>query len=271
MGEAEAIERVDRPATVSSLVADLRRLGLSEGAVVMVHSSLSALGFVVGGAQAVVEALLTAVGPGGTVMMPSHSTHLTDPAEWEHPPVPEAWWETIRAEMPAYDRHLTPTREMGAIVECFRHLPGALRSDHPTVSAVAVGPRANELTDGHELAFGLGERSPQARLYDVDGFVLLLGVGHGNNTSLHLAEHRAPAVAPTRTESSPLLVDGRRQWVSYECLDEDESDFVEVGEAFAATGAQVSGPAGAGTGHLMRARAVVDFGAGWMRQHRSSP
>ena len=108
-------------------------------------------------------------------------------------------------------------------------------------------------------------------MYELDGLVLLLGVGHGNNTSLHLAEHRAPEFVPTRVESSPLLVDGLRQWVSYECLDEDESDFVVVGEAFAATGGQTSGPVGVATCHLMRARDVVDFAAEWMRKHRPVP
>lgn len=86
MSEVEAISRSERPATAASLASDLRRLGLAEGAVVMVHSSLSALGFVAGGAHAVVTALLDVVAVAGTVMMPSHSMHLTDPAGWQHPP-----------------------------------------------------------------------------------------------------------------------------------------------------------------------------------------
>ena len=58
-----------------------------------------------------------------------------------------AWWPTIRDEMPAYDPDLTPTREMGAIVECFRRAPGVRRSAHPAMSAAAVGPNARALTD----------------------------------------------------------------------------------------------------------------------------
>lgn len=268
MSERDVIERSARPATVESLAADLGALGLAEGTLVMVHSSLSALGYVVGGAQAVVAALLASVGPSGTVMMPSHSTDLSDPSRWEAPPVPAAWWDTVRAAMPAYDEALTPTRQMGAVVECFRHVPGALRSAHPTVSAVAVGPRAAELVDGHELELGLGERSPQARLYEADGEILLLGVGHVNNTSLHLAEHRAARVLPTRREGSPITVDGQRRWVEYTCLDEDESDFEQFGTWFATTGRQRSGPVGATTAHLMRARDVVDAATDWMRRHR---
>jgi aminoglycoside 3-N-acetyltransferase len=214
--------------------------------------------------------LLDAVGATGTLVMPTHSTDLTDPASWSNPPVPESWWEPIRAEMPAYDPLVTPTRDMGAIVECFRHVPGVVRSTHPTVSAAAVGPNAVFVTDGHELANGLGESSPQARLYELDGSVLLVGLTHANNTSLHLAEHRsAPADAATLPWSSPIVVDGERRWVTAPNLDDDPSDFAVVGEAFAATGLERTGSIGATTGRLMRARDIVDFATGWMNEHRT--
>lgn len=270
MGAVDPIELASRPASVESLVADLRALGVPSGATVMVHSSLSRLGYVAGGAQAVVVALLEAVGREGTLVIPTHSGDLSDPAGWRNPPVPEAWWDEIRATMPAYDLRLTPTRAMGSIAECFRHVEGAWRSNHPTVSATAVGPNAEAITSGHELAYGLGESSPQARLYDLDGWVLLLGVSHANNTSLHLAEYRAEFPdKPWTTHSSPVLVDGQRQWVSYADLEERSDDFDRVGEAFAATGRESTGRVAAGTSRLCRAREVVDFGVRWMSTHRS--
>lgn len=264
------IDGTATPATRASLCADLRALGVEPGSTVMVHASLSKLGFVAGGAHAVVLALLDAVGPDGTLVMPTHSTDLTDPSTWSNPPVPEEWCETIRDAMPAYDPLLTPTRMMGAIVECFRHVPGVVRSSHPTVSAAAIGPHSARITADHPLANGLGEGSPQARLYELDGYVLLLGVSHANNTSLHLAEHRsAPPDAATVPWSSPLLVDGERRWVSASNLDDDPSDFDTVGEAFAATGRERTGPVGAATGRLMRSRDLVDFAVGWMDEHRT--
>jgi aminoglycoside 3-N-acetyltransferase len=270
MREQETIGRVETPATFASLAADLRALGLAPGMTVMVHSSLSRLGYVSGGAQAVVQALLEAVGSNGTVMMPTHSGDLSDPAAWSNPPVPSSWWEVLRAEMPAFDPLMTPTRSMGAIVECFRHAPGLRRSAHPTVSAAATGPNANALLDGHELAYGLGESSPQARLYYLDGHILLLGVTHSNNTSLHLAEHRAaPPDAATAPHSSPVVVEGRRQWTTYANLIDDDSDFDEIGDEFDKTGRQRTRRVGAADARLMRARDIVDFAVGWMATHRT--
>lgn len=270
MSERAAIARSERPATIASLTEDLTALGLHGGMTVMVHSSLSALGYVAGGAQSVVEALRAAVGGEGTLMMPTHSADLSDPSAWMNPPIPEEWWETVRDSMPAYDPATTPTRAMGAIVDCFRRSPGAVRSGHPTVSACAVGPQAEALTSGHTFEIGLGEGSPQARLYDLDGHVLLLGVTHANNTSLHLSEHRAaPAHAPRQAVGSPMLIDGERQWVTAELLAEDETDFARIGEDFARKGMQATGQVALATAHLMRCRDIVDHGAAWMQRYRT--
>lgn len=258
------------PFTRSTLVDDLIRLGIEAGSVVMVHSSLSRLGWVAGGAHAVVLALLDAVGAAGTLVVPTHSGHLSDPAGWENPPVPIDWWETIRAESPAYDPDLTATRMMGAVVECVRHLAGCRRSSHPTVSVAAVGAHCDEIVEDHGLAFGLGETSPLARLYDLDAWVLLLGVGHENNTSLHLAEYRAafPSKSWT-TQASPVCVDGERRWVEWSDLRHDDSDFQALGEAFRAAGLERVGQVGGGVGRLMRQRAVVDFAVEWFTDHRA--
>ena len=268
--EGDAIKAVQNPATVESLVRDLRSLGLQPGMTVMVHSSLSQIGYVSGGAQAVVEALLEAVGITGTIVMPTHSTDLSDPSTWSNPPVPSAWWDTVHKHMPAYDARLTPTRRMGAIVECFRHVPGLQRSAHPTVSAAAVGPNAAKLVHGHALECGLGETSPQARLYDLDGHVLLIGVTHANNTSLHLAEYRsAPSGAAETMDASPILVHGQRQWASYRNLVGDDSDFKRIGDEFGRTGQQRTGQVGAALSALMPARAAVDFATNWMATNRT--
>jgi len=269
--EHEVIARTTSPATVDSLAAELGELGVEPGMVLLVHSSLSHLGWVAGGAQAVVLALQEAVGPDGTLVMPTHS-YLTDPATWHDPPVPPAWWPVIRQHLPAFDPVLTPTRGMGAIVECFRHTPGMQRSSHPSVSFAAWGRHSETVVADHSLDDDLGEGSPLARVYDLDGQVLLLGVGHDNNTSLHLAEYRA-AFPGRRWEDqgSPILVDGIRRWVRYRKLAGDASDFERIGQDFAIeTGPERRGPVGATQARLMAQRAVVDYAVTWMEQHRTA-
>lgn len=270
MPEKDVVAATSAPVTVSSLVSDLRALGVAEGMTLLVHSALSKLGWVAGGAQAVVLALEEALGPDGTLVMPSFSTSLTEPLHWENPPVPETWWETIRAETPAYDPAFTPTREMGSIADTFRAQPGTVRGDHPHVSFSARGPRAREIVCDHALQAGLGEGSPLSRVYDRDGWILLLGVNHANNTSLHLCEYRAsyPSKKMTR-QGAPVLVDGKRMWVEFEDLDWDDEDFPKLGADYEREmkAARV-GRVGIGESRLTPQRPLVDYGVQWLERNR---
>lgn len=266
MTEDKAISALDHPNTVDTLVTDFSNLGITAGETLLVHSSLSALGWVCGGAVAVVQALMRVLTDQGTLVMPTHSGDLTDPCRWHVPPVPESWWQPIRDTMPAFHPAYTPSRGMGKIPEVFRTMPGVLRSNHPILSFAAWGRQAEFITANHRLEHSLGDGSPLARVYDLDGRVLLLGVGFGNNTSFHLSEDRA-GTSKTQREGSPITVNGQRIWQEYEDVDWNEDPFVQIGADYEAGGAVITGKVGAGEARLFRQRPAVDFAVDWLKNH----
>lgn len=269
MSERDVVERTPNPLTVDALAEQLRACGLAPGQTVLVHLAMSKLGWVVGAAEAVILALVAATGATGTIMMTALSTHNTDPAQWQHPPVPETWWPAVREHQPAYNPLTTPTRGLGVVPELFRTWPGAMRSAHPAFSFTALGPRARVLLADHALEEGLGDRSPLGKLYELDGHVLLLGVDHGNNTSLHLAEHRANyAGKRTVPTGSAMMVDGRRRWVSYDALDLQSEDFTKLGAAFEQAHGIAIQQVGGAPVRFFRQRLLVDFAVDWMERHR---
>lgn len=271
MTEADAVEKTEgMPATVRSLEDDLSTLGVEAGMTLLVHSSLSSLGWVCGGAVSVILALEKAIGADGTLVMPTHSGDLSDPSRWRNPPVPESWWELVRRETPAYDVDMTPSRGVGVVPECFRRQKGTIRSAHPSVSFAARGPKARALTEIRGFDFPTGDGSLLSRLYDMDGHLLFLGADFRCATSLHLAEYRAsyPSRKVIRC-GAPVTVDGERRWIEYDDVDYDDSDFVRIGAAFVEDTRDVrSGRVASGTAMLMPLRALVDYATKWMEENR---
>ncbi len=272
MAEADVVrEFADEPVTRERLQADLRALGLEPGMVVCVHTSLSRMGWVSGGAVTLVRALQEQVRSYGTIVMPTHSGDYSDPQIWENPPVPQSWWQTIRETMPAFDPEITPTRGMGRVPELFRTFPDVVRSNHPHVSFAAWGEQAIEMVSDHELEFGLGDTSPLGRLYEADASVALLGAGFEANTSFHLAEYRAQYASKERVVlGAPVLVEGHRRWRNFTDINYTADDFARMGRAFLKSHKQEvrQGRVGYAASYLFPVRAAVDFAERWMHTHR---
>lgn len=260
--------------THSSLAADLRSIGVNHNSILLVHSSLSALGFVCGGAEIVVRALLEVLRDNitdtqGTLVVPTQSGDNSNPASWQHPPVPSAWWPMICASMPPYDPRTTRTRSMGVIAETVRTWPGAVRSAHPQTSFAAIGPQAREIMDGHTLDCMLGERSPLAKLEERDAKVLLLGVGWDVCTAFHLAEYRikVPAI---ENNSFAVMTKKGREWMTVRDVSVNGDDFGEMGESFESEGFVLRGRVGGADARLFLLGDAVRYAESWLPLHRPS-
>lgn len=259
--------------TASRLASDLRALGVRGGAPLLVHTSLSAVagpdGLVLGGAQAVIEALLAAVGSGGTIVMPAHSSSWSEPSAWRNPPVDESLWPSIREHWPAFRPDLTPTLGVGVVPEVFRAMDGVVRGDHPQTSFAAWGTDAASLVLPHPLEQALGDGGPLGRLYDRDAWVLLLGAPWESCTCFHLAQTRVRPPLPSVRQGAAVVRDGGRRWVTWLEPDIDWGDFEALGESYERTGAVREGPVGAASSRLFRLRGAVDHAVPWLEARRS--
>lgn len=212
-------------------------------------------------------ALMDVLTESGTLLMPTHSADYSDPGKWKNPPVPESWLEAIRENMPAFDPRTVPTLGMGRIPETFRSWPEALRSSHPAFSFAAWGRHASFVTEDHSLDYSLGEGSPLARIYELDGQVLLLGVGYESNTSFHLAEYRVPAVRKSE-DGAPIVESGQRVWKIYTDIELNEEVFGQIGADFEKGVGVRSFGVGSAQAKLFSQRRAVDFAREWIAQRR---
>ncbi|WP_416971206.1 aminoglycoside N(3)-acetyltransferase [Streptomyces sp. 4F14] len=248
--------------------AEFARLGVRPGATLLVHASLRRVGVAPG---TVLGALLDAVGPRGTVVVPTFTAHNSDTS-------PAYRWDTLdmtreqiarhRATMPAFDPGRTASQDMGRLAEAVRRSARAVRSAHPQTSFAALGARARELMAGHDEECHLGERSPLARLEEARAQVLLLGVGFDVCSAFHLGEYRVPGM-PWRTYGCVVRRGGVRTWVSYRDAAHDDRDFGELGAAFEAdTGVVRRGTVGNGEAALFPLDRAVAYARTWLAGNR---
>lgn len=234
--------------TREDIAAGLREVGLAAGDVALVHSSLSSMGWVKGGANTVIDALLEVLDPErGTLVVPTLCQTDMD----------------LRFEL--WDIDQSPS-DVGAITEAGRLHPDAIRSDHATHSVAAIGTRAEQITSGHgsasgrmspwgPAAFGFG--SPWQHLYDLDAHYLFLGVTTSVDTIGHFAqsefvrrmlEEAGPASEALAEEVREWRRDG--VWPSF--------DFTMVEEWLRERGAMRYAQIGDATLRASRARVNVD-------------
>ncbi|ARI75494.1 aminoglycoside N(3)-acetyltransferase [Halobacillus mangrovi] len=269
MSEKKVIEQTATPQTLESLKQNLYNLGIKKGDIILVHASMKAIGWTSGGPQAVIQALIDTITKEGTLVFQTHSPTLSDPFEWENPPVPEEWHETIRNTMPAFDPDKTPSTYLGVLPELFRKFPGVSRSYHPAFSISAWGKEAERMTERHELSYPLSDTSPLGQAYEREAKILLLGVGYDSNTSFHLSEYRSH-VRKEKTRGAPLAEEGKTQWLTYADVDIDDEPFEKIGAEFEQAYVVQKGKVGNADASLFSMRESVDFATKWLKTNLSS-
>jgi len=265
--------RIKKPEVIltkEELIQQFRNSGLAEGQTVFVHTSLKNLGYVVGGAETLIRSLLEIVGEEGTLMMPSQTWKNLDPTTGVHWEVPVECWPMIREHWPAYNKEVTPAIGMGIVAEMFRKWPEAQRSDHPARSIAAVGKHAEYLTQNHDLSNIFGKGSPVDKLYELDGHVLLIGVGYDKSTSLHLAETRANFQAKSFSEeSSAIMINGQREWVTYNTQAVNDEDFIRLGSEYDQSNNIKVHKVGNAHVRFIQQRPLIDWAVSWMEKYRA--
>ena len=219
--------------SLAEITRQLLDLGVQPGGVLVVHTSFSRVAPVEGGPVGLIAALREALGPDGTLVMPSMTDDDDEP----------------------FDAERSPCRAMGVVADTFRTLPPVLRSDSPHAFA-AIGPEAVRITAPHPPEIPHGIDSPVGRVYELDGQVLLLGVGHDANTTIHLAESLA-GVRYRLPYHTTILRDGRPVRIEYGETDHCCERFALLDEWLDAEGVQRRGRVGNAEARLARSRDVV--------------
>lgn len=269
MSEFDIIKQTKFPNTIYTIERDLRNLGLKNGDIVLVHSSMSKMGWVCGDELTVVQALLNVVGQEGTIVMPAHTGGNTNPDGWSHPPVPETWREPIRRSMPSFNSINTPTRGMGKIAECFRTYEGTVRSNHPQLSFCANGKYKNEIVEKHDLTYALGMNSPLGKLYELNAKILLLGVGYSNCTSMHVAETLVSKPNLVR-KGTAMDLNGVRQWIWFDDIDYNSDCFDEIGALYEKKNRDVVyGHVGGASCRVLNLKNIVNFTKDFLEENNN--
>jgi aminoglycoside 3-N-acetyltransferase len=168
-----------------NLISAFRKLEIDHSRPVIIHTSLSAFGEVRGGAETVLGALSSSF---DTFVMPAF-TYKTMITPEVGPPdnainYGKGKYTNLMAEI--YHDDMPVDALMGVVAETLRTQPRALRSNHPILSFVGIN--AQEIMDSQSNKNPL---LPIQLLMDRDGWVLLMGVDHTVNTSIHYAEQLA--------------------------------------------------------------------------------
>ncbi len=165
-----------RQVTKEAIIKALKKIGVKKGDHLGVGLSFKSIGYVEGGPEAFIDALLEVVGSNGTVMMPTFTSFFD--------------LSLVKSNSTNYcfDYTITPAIT-GLVPETFRKRKNAVRSKHPTNSVASIGKLANYLTENHDS--NSPAYLPYSKLAKVGGKILSIGLGDRVIAIVHEAQYQA--------------------------------------------------------------------------------
>ena len=191
--------------TKTQIIKQLKKLGLSKGDNLIIHSALSSIGKVKDGADTVIDAILEVIGCEGNLMVPAFGSGggIFNPT--------------------------TSNTKLGIIPATVIKRKQALRSRHPLASVAVIGPKAKWLIDGHEnVTVAHGRNSPYMKLCEMGGKILLLGVDQDRNTFLHTVEELAESACLRNRKDPYIDAKGKTQTCTSKLFPGPHRDFIGI-------------------------------------------
>lgn len=214
--------------TIEDIKRLMKNIGIQNGDVLEVHASLKSIGYILGGANALLDAILEIVGFEGTLVMSAHSIDNSEPAYFQNPPVDLSLFNLIRENTPSFKGKFDDLNGMGQLAIALQKRPSVYFSSHPQVSMMAHGKHAKWITQSHPLNDMFGLKSPLAKMVELKAKVLLIGVEYNSCTGMHLGEYLSQK-RPIIIQGSKMVVGSKEDWVKFLSYDFDSDDFNQVG------------------------------------------
>jgi len=215
--------------TKADIMRQLSNLGVQRGMLLMIDADCTKLGYINGGAQVLIDALIETVGYEGTIVMPAFNSDNLDPACHGSKRIARENWDLVRDHALPFHRKLSEPDTKDALVHQFLRNEGVIRSYHPIYSFAAWGKYAKIICDKHQLHFGLSKESPLGKLAELNGYSLLLGCGYDDCTAFQLARYSGDQL-PIKILSAPIEQNNKMVWKDMLDLELENSGFEVIGQ-----------------------------------------
>ncbi len=216
--------------TIEDIKRELKHIGIQNGDVLEVHASLKSIGYVLGGANALLDAILDTLGFEGTLVMSAQSSGNSEPAYFQNPPIDVSLYSKVRESIPSFKGKYDDLDGMGLLATALQKRPSVYFSNHPQVSMMAHGKHAKWITQSHPLNDMFGLKSPLAKMVELKTKVILIGVDFDRCTGMHLGEYLSNK-RPIVIQGSRMIVGSKEDWVKFLSYDFDSDEFTKVGRA----------------------------------------